>query len=488
MRELLSLSMVEAVESMKKGDFTAKELVTSYLTRIDELNAEINAFITVTHDLALRQAESSDRKIQKGEGGIIEGIPIGIKDLFCTEGVKTTAASKMLCDFTPYYESTVTNLLYQNGGISLGKTNMDEFAMGSSNKTSYFGHVKSPWKRKNDNIDLVPGGSSGGSAAAIAAKMSLGTIGSDTGGSVRQPASFCGVVGVKPTYGRCSRFGMIGFASSLDQAGVFTRNVKDAALLLESICGYDDKDSTSVNIETPKWSQNLNGSVKGLRIGIPKEYVIDGMKPDIIKMWESGKDWLRSQGAEIVEVSLPNTKYALPTYYVIAPSEASSNLARFDGVRYGLRVNNGSANISDMIAESRAAGFGSEVKRRLMIGTYLLSAGHYDAHYLRAQKVRRIIYNDFLNVFQGVDAILTPTTPSTAFGLNEGVSDPVTMYLNDILTVTVNLAGLPGISVPAALGEDGLPLGLQVISRAYDEVTLFQIAYALEKAANFKAL
>jgi aspartyl-tRNA(Asn)/glutamyl-tRNA(Gln) amidotransferase subunit A len=429
-------------------------------------------------------AKAADARIAAGKAGPLEGIPLAIKDLFCTEGVRTTACSHILDNFEPTYESTVTAQLWRDGAVLLGKTNNDEFAMGSSNETSHFGSVVNPWRRKGSNTPLVPGGSSGGSAAAVAARLALGATGTDTGGSIRQPAAFTGTVGIKPTYGRCSRWGVVAFASSLDQAGPFTRTVRDAAILLRSMSGHDPKDTTSADVPVPDYEAAVGKSVKGLRIGIPKEYRLDGMPAEIEKLWEQGRAWLRQAGAELVEVSLPHTKYALPAYYIVAPAEASSNLARYDGVRYGLRVQG--RDIIDMYEKTRAEGFGAEVRRRVMIGTYVLSAGYYDAYYLRAQKVRSLIKRDFEECFKaGVHAMLTPATPSAAFGVGEkGGADPIEMYLNDVFTVTVNMAGLPGISVPAGLDAHGLPLGLQLIGRPFDEETLFALGSVIEQAAG----
>ena len=429
-------------------------------------------------------ARAADEKIAKGEVGPLAGIPLGVKDLFATRGVRTTACSKILDDFTPTYESTVTTQLWRDGAVMLGKLNNDEFAMGSSNETSCFGPAVNPWRREGSDAKLVPGGSSGGSAAAVAAGLCLGATGTDTGGSIRQPAAFAGIVGIKPTYGRCSRWGIVAFASSLDQAGPFARTVRDSAILLRSMAGHDPKDTTSVDRDVPDYEAAVGRSVKGLRIGIPKEYRLDGMPQEIEKLWTQGADWLKAAGAELVEVSLPHTRYALPAYYIVAPAEASSNLARYDGVRYGVRAPGG--NIVEMYENTRAAGFGAEVKRRVMIGTYVLSAGYYDAYYLRAQKVRTLIKKDFEDCFaQGVHAILTPATPSAAFAIGEKAgADPVEMYLNDIFTVTVNMAGLPGIAVPAGSDAQGLPLGLQLIGRPFDEETLFSVGEVIEQAAG----
>ena len=481
MTELTNLTLEAALDGMAKGDFSSEELTKAHIDACME-GADLNAFITTTFEDALEQAKASDARRAKGEAGLLEGAPLGVKDLFCTEGVKTCAASKILGDFTPTYESSVTANMKADGMVMLGKLNLDEFAMGSSNETSAYGPVINPWRKGED---LVPGGSSGGSAAAVAADMCLGATATDTGGSIRQPASFTGTVGIKPTYGRCSRWGTVAFASSLDQAGPIAKTVKDAAILLESMAGYDPKDSTSLNIDVPKWSESCDKSVKGMRIGIPKEYSIDGMPAEIQSLWDKGVEMMKDAGAEIVPITLPHTKYALPAYYVVAPAEASSNLARYDGMRYGLRVDG--QDLNDTYDRTRTEGFGKEVRRRIMIGTYVLSAGYYDAYYLRAQKVRTRIVEDFENAWQACDAILTPTAPSAPFAVGRKVTDPVQMYLNDIFTVTTNLAGLPGISVPAGLNEDGLPLGLQIIGKALDEDTVFTAASALEKAAGFTA-
>jgi aspartyl-tRNA(Asn)/glutamyl-tRNA(Gln) amidotransferase subunit A len=444
----------------------------------------LNAFITITRDVALAQAKAADAKLAKGQSGLIEGIPVGVKDLFCTKGVLTTAASHILDGFKPQYESTVTSKIFAAGGVMMGKTNLDEFAMGSTNLTSHYGPVKNPWKRK-DGKDLVPGGSSGGSAASVAANLCPAALGTDTGGSIRQPASFSGIVGIKPTYGRVSRWGTVAFASSLDQAGPMTRTVRDAAIMLNVLCGHDAKDSTSSKLAVPDFEKALTGNIKGKKIGIPKEYRQDGMDAEILAMWDRGIKLLKEAGAEIIDISLPHTKYALATYYIIAPAECSSNLARYDGVRFGLRVMPVSGGIAEMYEATRAAGFGAEVKRRIMIGTYVLSAGYYDAYYKKAQRVRWLIANDFTEAFKKVDAILTPTAPSAAFAIDEKPTDPVTMYLNDVFTVPTSLAGLPGISIPGALNKDGLPLGLQLIGKAFDEETVLNTAFALEQAIGF---
>jgi aspartyl-tRNA(Asn)/glutamyl-tRNA(Gln) amidotransferase subunit A len=484
MSELTSLTLKAALDGLKSKSFSAVEITQAHVAAVAAAR-DLNAFILETPEKALEMAKASDARIAKGEAGALEGAPLGIKDLFCTEGVETTAGSKILKGFRPQYESTITTNLWRDGAVMLGKLNLDEFAMGSSNETSAFGPVVNPWRRAGSDTKLTPGGSSGGSAAAVAAGLCLGATATDTGGSIRQPAAFTGTVGIKPTYGRCSRWGVVAFASSLDQAGPMAKTVEDAAILLTSMAGHDPKDSTSLPIETPDFASFVGKSVKGLRIGVPQEYRVDGMPAEIEKLWEQGIAWLKEAGCEIVEVSLPHTKYALPAYYIVAPAEASSNLARYDGMRYGLRVDGG--NLTGTYEQSRAAGFGDEVKRRIMIGTYVLSAGYYDAYYLKALKVRRRIADDFDQAFQKVDALLTPTAPSAAFALGENASDPVAMYLNDIFTVTVNLAGLPGMSVPAGVDANGLPLGLQLIGKALDEGTLFSLGGAIEKAADFKA-
>ena len=482
-------TLAGALAALEEGAISAVELTRAHLDAIEALNPRLNAFITVTAEKAMAAARESDARRARGEARPLEGIPLAVKDLFCTAGVRTTAASRILGNFVPPYESTVTAQLLRDGAVFLGKANLDEFAMGSSNLTSAFGPVENPWSRRDDpETKLVPGGSSGGSAAAVAARMALGATGTDTGGSIRQPAAFCGVVGIKPTYGRCSRFGIVAFASSLDQAGPFARTVEDCAILLRSMSGHDPKDSTSANVPVPDFAAACKRSVKGLRIGVPKEYRLDGMPAEIEALWRQGLDWLRAEGAETVEISLPHTKYALPTYYIVAPAEASSNLARYDGVRYGLRVEEKGDDLRTMYERTRAAGFGAEVKRRIMIGTYVLSAGYYEAYYLKAQKVRALIARDFDQAWEKVDAIVTPATPSAAFAMGEKTDDPVTMYLNDVFTVTANLAGLPGLAVPAGLDAQGLPLGLQVIGRAFDEETVFAVGAAIERAADFKAL
>ncbi|MDB5520158.1 MAG: aspartyl/glutamyl-tRNA(Asn/Gln) amidotransferase subunit [Tardiphaga sp.] len=483
MTDLTSLTLAEARDGLAKKSFTSVELTDAHIAAVEAARV-LNAFVLETPDQARDMAQSADARIAKGEGGPLGGIPLGIKDLFATKGVRTTACSKILGDFKPPYESTVTSQLWRDGAVMLGKLNNDEFAMGSSNETSCFGPVVNPWRREGSNTELVPGGSSGGSASAVAAGLCLGATGTDTGGSIRQPAAFAGIVGIKPTYGRCSRWGIVAFASSLDQAGPFARTVRDSSILMRSMAGHDRRDTTSVDRPVPDYEASIGKSVKGMKIGIPKEYRISGMPEEIEKLWKQGADWLRAAGAELVDVSLPHTKYALPAYYIVAPAEASSNLARYDGVRYGLRVPG--RNITDMYEKTRAEGFGAEVRRRVMIGTYVLSAGYYDAYYLRAQKVRTLIKRDFEECFaKGVHAILTPSTPSAAFGIGEkGGADPVEMYLNDIFTVTVNMAGLPGISVPAGTDAQGLPLGLQLIGRAFDEETLFSLGEVIEQSAG----
>ena len=484
MNDLVSLTLAEAREGLRARKFSAVELTRAYLAAIEAARA-LNAYIVETPEKALDMARASDNRLNRGEGGPLEGIPLGIKDLFATEGIHTQAASHILDGFKPTYESTVTANLWRDGAVMLGKLNMDEFAMGSSNETSYYGPVVNPWRAQGSNADLVPGGSSGGSAAAVAAHLCLGATATDTGGSIRQPAALTGTVGIKPTYGRCSRWGIVAFASSLDQAGPIARDVRDAAILLRSMASHDPKDTTSVDLAVPDYEAALTGDVRGLKVGIPKEYRIDGMPEEIDRLWLEGVEWLKAQGAEIVDISLPHTKYALPAYYIVAPAEASSNLARYDGVRYGLRVPGD--DIVSMYENTRREGFGKEVRRRVMIGTYVLSAGYYDAYYVRAQKIRTLIKRDFEQAFEKVDVVLTPATPNAAFGLAEMTADPVTMYLNDVFTVTVNMAGLPGIAVPAGLDSAGLPLGLQLIGKAFDEATLFRAARAIETAAGFTA-
>ena len=480
MTNLTNLTIAEARTKLKAREFSALELTEAYITAIDKAKI-LNAYVAETPDQARAMAKTSDAKLAKGEGGALEGIPLGIKDLFATKGVHTQACSHILDGFKPGYESTVTQNLWDAGAVMLGKLNMDEFAMGSSNETSYYGGVTNPWRRNNSNAALVPGGSSGGSATAVAAHICAAATATDTGGSIRQPAAFTGTVGIKPTYGRVSRWGTVAFASSLDQAGPITRDVRDAAIMLKAMASVDDKDTTSVDLPVPDYEKAIGKSIKGLRIGIPKEYRPDGLSTEINAVWDKGAQWLKEQGAEIVEISLPHTKYALPAYYIVAPAEASSNLARYDGVRYGLRVPGD--DLIDTYEKTRAAGFGKEVQRRVMIGTYVLSAGYYDAYYVKAQKVRTLIKQDFDTAWEKVDVVLTPATPSAAFAPGE-ITDPVQMYLNDIFTVTVNMAGLPGIAVPAGLSSEGLPLGLQLIGKPFDEETLFQTAYVIEQAAG----
>jgi aspartyl-tRNA(Asn)/glutamyl-tRNA(Gln) amidotransferase subunit A len=484
MSELTTLTLKAALDGLASKAFSSAELTKAHIAAV-EAARPLNAFVEETPEKALQMAQASDERRARGEAGALDGAPLGIKDLFCTEGVSSTAASKILRGFKPTYESTVTANLWRDGAVMLGKLNMDEFAMGSSNETSGYGPVVNPWRAAGGNQKLTPGGSSGGSAAAVAAQLCLGATATDTGGSIRQPAAFTGTVGIKPTYGRCSRWGVVAFASSLDQAGPMARTVEDTAILLKSMAGHDPKDSTSLPIDVPDFPAFVGKSVKGLRVGVPKEYRVEGMPAEIEALWQQGIDWLKEAGCEIVEVSLPHTKYALPAYYIIAPAEASSNLARYDGMRYGLRVDG--QNLTDTYEKSRGEGFGAEVKRRILIGTYVLSAGYYDAYYLKALKVRRRIADDFDQAFQKVDALLTPTAPSAAFALGENADDPVAMYLNDIFTVTVNLAGLPGMSLPAGLDANGLPLGLQLIGRALDEGSLFSLGGAIEKAADFRA-
>ena len=485
MAALTHLSIADARAGLAARKFSARELAEAHVKAVEEARP-LNAFITETPEQALAMAKASDARLAKGEAGLLEGIPLAIKDLFCTEGVRTTAASKILGNFVPPYESTVTANLWRAGAVMLGKTNLDEFAMGSSNTTSAFGPVENPWRRKGDNRKLVPGGSSGGSAAAVAFRAALGAIGTDTGGSIRQPGALTATVGMKPTYGRCSRWGVVAFASSLDQPGPMTRTVRDCAIMLRAMAGHDPKDSTSVPRPVPDYEKALTGDIRGLKVGIPKEYRLDGMPAEIEALWQQGIAWMKAAGCELRDISLPHTKYALPAYYIVAPAEASSNLARYDGVRYGLRV--AGENLIDMYERTRGAGFGKEVRRRVLIGTYVLSAGYYDAYYIKAQKVRARIAEDFEQAYKQVDVILTPATPGPAFAIGEKMDDPIAMYLNDVFTVPVNLSGLPGISVPAGLTADGLPLGLQLIGRAFDEEALLRAADVLERAAGFKAL
>jgi aspartyl-tRNA(Asn)/glutamyl-tRNA(Gln) amidotransferase subunit A len=483
MTELTALTLAQARDALRRREVSATELTDAHIAAIEGARP-LNAFVLETPERARAVAQQADVRLAKGEGGPLEGLPLAVKDLFCTAGIRTTACSHILENFIPPYESTVTANLWRDGAVLLGKTNNDEFAMGSSNETSCFGPVVSPWRPRGSEQKLVPGGSSGGSAAAVAAGLCAGAAGTDTGGSIRQPAAFCGVVGLKPTYGRCSRWGIIAYASSLDQAGPFARTVRDCAILLRSMAGRDAKDTTCVDLPVPDYEKAVGASVKGKRIGIPKEYRVPGMAADIETLWGRGAQWLTEAGAEVVEISLPMTRYALPAYYIVAPAEASSNLARYDGVRYGVRVSG--RDVIDMYERTRAEGFGKEVRRRIMIGTYVLSAGYYDAYYLQAQKVRTLIKRDFERCFaDGIDAILTPTTPSAAFVIGEkGRADPIEMYLNDVFTVTVNMAGLPGISVPGGLDVRGLPLGLQLIGRPFEEETLFALGAVIEKAAG----
>ena len=485
MTNLTQMTMADALKGLENKDFTSVELTQAHLDAM-EAARHLNAFIVETPEQALEAAAASDQRRAENNAGALDGVPIAMKDLFCTKGVQTTAGSHILEGFIPQYESTVSQNLKDAGTVTLGKVNMDEFAMGSANTTSHYGNVISPWKREGgSNADLVPGGSSGGSAAAVAARIAMAATGTDTGGSIRQPAAFCGITGIKPTYGRCSRWGIVAFSSSLDQAGAFARNVEDSALLLQSMSGFDPKDSTSANVEVPDFAAALTGDVKGMKVGIPKEYRVDGMPEEIEKIWQDGIAMMKDAGAEIVDVSLPHTKYALPVYYVIAPAECSSNLARYDGVRYGLRTDG--EDLNETYANTRADGFGDEVKRRIMIGTYALSSGYYDAYYIKAQKVRRLISEDFIKAYEKCDVLLTPTAPSAAFAIGENEDDPIKMYLNDVFTVPSSLAGLPGMSVPAGLNAEGLPLGLQIIGRPWDEESVLRAGDALEKAANFTA-
>jgi aspartyl-tRNA(Asn)/glutamyl-tRNA(Gln) amidotransferase subunit A len=481
MSDLTGLTIAEARDGLKKKAFSAKELTEAHIKAIEKARA-LNAFVTETPDIARAGAAEADKRIAAGSARALEGIPLGIKDLFCTKGVLTTAGSHILDGFKPPYESTVSRNLFEAGAVMLGKLNMDEFAMGSSNETSYYKPVINPWRRKGSNTALVPGGSSGGSSASVAARLVMGATGTDTGGSIRQPAAVTGIAGIKPTYGRCSRWGIVAFASSLDQAGPMARTVRDCAILLKTMASHDPLDSTSVDLPVPDYEAAMTGNVKGLRVGIPKEYRIDGMPVEIEALWQQGIQWLKDAGAETVDVSLPHTKYALPAYYIVAPAEASSNLARYDGVRFGLRVPG--KDIISMYENTRAAGFGREVQRRILIGTYVLSAGYYDAYYIKAQKLRTLIARDFEEAYKKCDVLLTPTAPGPAFGIGEKTDDPISMYLNDVFTVTVNLAGLPGISVPAGLNSEGLPLGLQLIGKAFDEATLFRVGEVIEKAAG----
>ncbi len=485
MSRLIDLDLCAARAGLSRREFSARELAVAYNDAVEQAKP-LNAYITPTPERALAMAEAADIRLQCGKGLPLDGIPIAVKDLYCTNGVLTTAASHILDGFCPPYESTVTERLWRAGAVMLGKTNLDEFGMGSSTTTSWFGPVENPWRRRGDNRPLVPGGSSGGSAAAVAARAAVAALGTDTGGSIRQPASFCGIVGLKPTYGRCSRWGVVAYASSLDHPGPMTRTVRDAAVMLSAMAGHDPKDSTSAPLPVPDFETALTSDIRGLRVGIPREYRADGMPAEIEELWQRGAEWLRAAGAEPIEVSLPHTRYALAAYYIIAPAEASSNLARYDGVRFGLRVEGDS--LDEMYAATRAAGFGAEVRRRVLIGTYALSAGYYDAYYLKAQRVRALVARDFAEAFERVDCLLAPTAPSAAFPIGEKSDDPIAMYLNDVFTVPANLAGLPAISVPAGMSADALPLGLQVIGRAFDEATVLRAAAALESAAQFRHL
>ncbi|WP_430398750.1 Asp-tRNA(Asn)/Glu-tRNA(Gln) amidotransferase subunit GatA [Ferrovibrio sp.] len=478
------LTIADALAGLAKKEFTSVELTEACIKAMQAAKP-LNAVITETPEKALEMARASDARRAAGSAGLLDGIPIAVKDLFCTEGVLTTAASHILDGFKPAYESTATAKLWAEGAVMLGKVNLDEFAMGSSTESSYYGPTVNPWRGKSGE-KLVPGGSSGGSAAAVAAGFALGATATDTGGSIRQPAALCGVTGIKPTYGRVSRWGIIAYASSLDQAGPMGKTVRDCALLLQGMAGFDTKDSTSVDLPVADYTANLDAGVKGLRIGIPREYRMDGMNPEIAALWERGKEWLRAAGAEVVDINLPHTYHALAAYYIVAPAEASSNLARYDGVRYGLRVPG--KDLTEMYENTRGAGFGREVQRRIMIGTYVLSAGYYDAYYTKAQKVRTLIKKDFDTAFQRVDAILTPTSPNAAFPIGANSDDPVAMYLNDVFTVPINLAGVPAISVPTNLNSDGLPLGLQLIGKPFDEATLLRVARSIEQAADYKAM
>jgi aspartyl-tRNA(Asn)/glutamyl-tRNA(Gln) amidotransferase subunit A len=484
MPDLTGLTIAEARDLLDKRSISARELAEAHIAAVEQARP-LNAYMAETPERALADAEASDARRRAGEAGLLEGIPVAVKDLFCTEGVLSTAGSHILDGFTPPYESTVTANMWREGAVMLGKTNMDEFAMGSSNETSHYGPVENPWRREGDNRPLVPGGSSGGSAAAVAARSCLGATGTDTGGSIRQPAAFCGVVGAKPTYGRCSRWGVIAFASSLDQAGPMTRSVRDAAIMLRAMAGFDPKDSTSVDLAVPDFEAAIDQGVKGMRVGIPAEYRLDGMSDEIRALWDQGIGWLRDAGATPVDVSLPHSGSALPAYYIIAPAEASSNLARYDGVRYGLRVEGD--DLVGMYSATRGQGFGEEVRRRVLIGTYVLSAGYYDAYYIKAQKVRALIARDFELAFENCDVLLAPTTPFEAFAIGDKIDDPLAMYLNDVMCVPASLAGLPAISVPAGLSGGGLPLGLQLIGRKFDEETVFRAARVIEQSAGFDA-
>ena len=487
MSDILDLGVKDIRDGVAKGDFTAREVADAFNTAVAAAS-ELNAFIVTTPDHATAAADAVDARREKGEDlGKMGGVPIGMKDLFATKGVQTTAASRILEGFTPQYESTVSQNLWDAGAGMLGKLNLDQFAMGSSNETSYFGNVSSPWKKDGTNAAMSPGGSSGGSSSAVSARIAPAATGTDTGGSIRQPAAFTGICGIKPTYGRCSRWGVVAFASSLDQAGPMARSVEDCAIMLEAMAGFDPKDSTSLEMDVPAWESGLDANLKGKKIGIPREYRMDGTDEEILKSWEQGKEWLRDAGAEIVDISLPHTKYALPAYYIVAPAEASSNLARYDGVRYGLRDLPDGAGLQDMYAATRAAGFGDEVKRRILIGTYVLSAGFYDAYYTQAQKIRTLISQDFSAAFGECDAILAPTTPTASFPLGENQDDPLAMYLNDVFAVPASLAGLPAMSVPAMLNADGLPLGLQIVGKPFDEQGVLNAGLAIQQRAGFEA-
>lgn len=483
MTDITKLTVYEQLQGLKNKEFTSVELAIAYAKKMEE-GRKYNAYITECTDYAIEQAKESDYRYANGTNRSLEGIPLGIKDLFCTKNIRTTAASHMLDNFVPPYESTVTQNLLNNGAVFLGKLSLDEFAMGGSNETSYFGPVVNPWSK---DIPLVPGGSSGGSAAAVAAHMCAAATGTDTGGSIREPAAFCGLTGIKPTYGRCSRYGIVAFASSLDQAGPIAQDVRDCAILLKSMAGFDAKDSTSVDTPVPDYEKFLTGDIKGLIVGLPKEYRPQGLNPEIAAYWDKAAEYLKARGAVIKEISLPHTKYALATYYVLAPAEASSNLARYDGIRYGYRAA-GEGHLDDLYINTRTQGFGTEVKRRIMIGTYVLSAGYYDAYYLKAQKMRRLIHNDFIEAFKQCDIILTPTSPITAFPIGDTKmqADPINMYLNDVFTVSVNLAGLPAMSLPIGLSENGLPFGMQLIGKPFDEGTIFNVAAKLEADAGFE--
>lgn len=484
MSQLIDLTLAEARDGLRSKKFSAIELTDAYLAAIDKTQ-NLNAYVTVTADRARQDAAKADQTLAAGDAPNMTGIPVSVKDLYCTQNIRTTACSHILENFVPSYESQATQNLWSQGAVLLGKVNNDEFAMGSSNSTSAFGKAINPWQRKDDTTELTPGGSSGGSAASVAARSALVSLGTDTGGSIRQPAAFTGTVGLKPTYGRVSRWGIIAYASSLDQAGPIARTVRDAAITLEAMAGFDDKDSTSVDTAVPNYEAALSGDVKGLKVGIPKEYDMEGLCPETRALWQQGAAWLKDQGAELVDISLPHAKYALAAYYIIAPAEASSNLARYDGVRFGTRVDGKS--LDEMYENTRGEGFGKEVKRRILTGTYALSAGYYDAYYLKAQQVRRLVTEDFTKAFETVDVILTPPTPTPAFSFGEEPTDPVVMYANDILTISANLAGLPGLCVPAALSEDGRPMGLQLLGRPFDEATLLRTGDVIEKVAAFNA-